>query len=136
MSQEKLETARRAWEAANERPKPDFATVNALYHPDHELVAVTDSLEGGTRLGAQGFREWLGEIEHTFESWTSRVEEVKAIDDERVLLLWVGTFMGKQSGAGAEQRGGAVLIFKDGKISRTEVYPSVEGAREAAGLSE
>ena len=136
MSEENLETARRAWEASNERPKPDFATVNALYHADHELVAVTDTLEGGTRHGAQGFREWLAEIEHAFGSWTSRVEEVKAIDDERVLLLWVGTFTGKQSGAGAEQRGGAVLIFKNGKISRTEVYPSVEEAREALGLSE
>ena len=35
MSLENVEIVRRAMEAANRRPKPDFATVNDLYHPDH-----------------------------------------------------------------------------------------------------
>lgn len=131
-----MDVARRAWEASNRRPRPDFATVNALYHPAHELVAVTDTLEGGTRLGAKGFREWLAEIGASFEVWSTRVEQVKPIDDNRVLLVWVGRFRGKQSGAPAEQRGGAVVTVRDGRVTRSEVYTSVEQALESAGLQE
>jgi len=79
MSQENIEIARRAWEAANRRPRPDFATVNALFHPQHELVAVTDPLEGRTRHGAQGFREWLEEIDASFEIWSTRLERVEML---------------------------------------------------------
>ena len=38
MSQENLDLVVRAMEAVLRRPKPDFETVNALYHPDHVLV--------------------------------------------------------------------------------------------------
>ncbi len=79
MSQENVEIARRAYEAANHRPKPDFATVNAV-------IAVRAR--------------------------------------------------GKHSGAPAEQRLGIVMTLRDGKVARSETYPSRAEALEAVGLRE
>ena len=36
---------RRALEAAFRRPKPDFATINDLFHPDHEFTSRIDALD-------------------------------------------------------------------------------------------
>jgi hypothetical protein len=36
------------------------------------------------RLGEQGGREWFEEMDKAFESWETRIEEVTAIDDDRV----------------------------------------------------
>ena len=135
MSQENVEIVRRAAEAAWRKPKPDFATINALFDPAHELVSMA-SLRGPGLPGAGGFREWLAEMDEAYESWEGRVEQARAIDRTRVLLTYVFTIEGKQSGVPYEQRMGAVMTVQDGKIARTETYASPEGALEAVGLSE
>lgn len=134
MSAENVKIVRRAFEAATRRPKPDFATVNALYHPDHELSSATGRLEGTEPLrGAAGFRELLATTGEAM-SWESAVERLSAIDDDRVLLTWRVTARGSQSGAPTEQRLAAIVTVRDGKVTRTENYSSVEQALEAAGL--
>jgi hypothetical protein len=45
MSEENVEIVRRATEAALRRP-PDWNTVNALYHPRHELISLISRVEG------------------------------------------------------------------------------------------
>jgi hypothetical protein len=45
-----VELVTRAIRAATARPKPDFATMNALFHPDHVLVPTAldiDEVRGG-----------------------------------------------------------------------------------------
>jgi ketosteroid isomerase-like protein len=127
-----VEIARRALEAATLKPKPDWPTTNALYHPDHELVAVM----GETHSGAEGYRDWMQVMDETSDSWEVRVEEATAIDDDRVLLVWSGTIRSRQSHAAASQRSAALMTIRDGKVLRTEIHPSPERALEAAGLSE
>ena len=137
MSQENVEIAVQAWQAAVRRPKPDFTTVNALYDPAHEFVSLMNPMEGGRVLrGAQGYREYLTEMGEALESWEARLEEATAIDEERVLLIWSGTLRGKRSGAPASQRGAAMLTVRNGKVTRTENYSSRDQALEAANLKE
>ena len=50
MSEENVELVRRAFEAGIRKPKPDFATVNALFDPDHELISFTSRVEGRSYL--------------------------------------------------------------------------------------
>jgi len=50
MSQANVEIVRRAYEAVIRKPKPDFATINDLYHPDHELISLISLPEGGSHL--------------------------------------------------------------------------------------
>ncbi len=136
MSQQNVEVVRRAFEAATRKPKPDFATVNALYHPDHVLVAGISNVEGSSFRGAQGFREWLANMDEAFESIETRIDTVEEIDGDRVLVDAVLNAHGKAGGVPIEWRTGQVVTVKEGKLTRTEVYPSPEQALEAVGLSE
>jgi len=136
VSEENVDIARRAYEAATRRPKPDFATVNALYDPNHEFVSFASRVEGRSFIGAQGFREVLEDYAETFESWEVSVEQIRGIDAERVLILAVVRAMGRRGGVDFEQRFGHVLTVRGGKVVHTELCSSPEEALEAAGLSE
>jgi ketosteroid isomerase-like protein len=133
MSYENVEIVRRAIEAAIQTPKPDFATINALFHPDHELVSLT-TLRGPAMRGAHGFREWLTNTGDAFESWQARVEEARAIDKTRVLVVATFTIEGRGSGIPYDQQMGMVMTVRGGKIIRTETYSSPDEALEALGL--
>jgi ketosteroid isomerase-like protein len=91
---------------------------------------------GETHRGAAGFRDWLTVWNEASESWNMDIEEVTAIDSDRVVLVWAGTIRGKQSHAVVSQRGAAVMTVQDGKVTRTEMYPSPEQALQAARLTE
>ena len=104
MSQENVEIVRRACEAAARRPKPDLATVNALFHSDHELVSATSRFEGGSLRGARGFRGFLDNWDETWDSWEASVDQVKRIDDERVLVFALARAMGRRSRVPVERR--------------------------------
>jgi hypothetical protein len=59
MSEENVEIVRAAIEATMRRPKPDWKTMNAVFHPDHEFLPRDVGLEGGGgHRGARGYRDW------------------------------------------------------------------------------
>jgi ketosteroid isomerase-like protein len=137
MSAKNVEIARRACEAAWRRPKPDFDTLNALVHADHEMFTVQSLVEGGGYHGARGFREWLASWGEMFgEAWESSVEQARAIDGERVLVTgWIKA-RGSRGGVPVEQRFWVVMSLRDGKVTRSAVYTDRDQALEAAGLRE
>ncbi len=135
MSEENVEIVRAAIEATMRRPNPDWATMNALFHPDHEFLPRDVGLVGGGVRGAQGYREWLTNISETME-WEVTLAGVTEIDHDRVLAVMPTKFRGRQSGAKTEQRIAAVVTMREGKVVRTELFQSPEHAREAAGLRE
>jgi ketosteroid isomerase-like protein len=137
MSKENVEIARRACEAAWRRPKPDFDTLNALAHPEHEMFTIQSLVEGGAYRGAQGFREWLASWNEMFgEDWESSVEQAKAIDAERVLVSGWMRARGRRGGVPVEQKFWVLMSLRDGKVTRSAVYTDRNQALEAAGLSE
>ncbi len=132
-----MEIARRICAAAWRRPEPDYDTINALGHPDHEMFTVQSLVEGGGYRGAQGFREWLVSWNEMFgEEWESSVEQARAVDDERVLVDGWMRARGLRGGVPVEQRFWVVMTVRGGKATRSEVYTDREQALEAAGLSE
>ena len=135
MSEENVEIVRAAVEATMRRPKPDWETMNALFHPDHEFLPRDVGLVGGGVRGAQGYREWLTSISETLE-WEGKLAEVTEIDHERVLAVTPTKFRGRQSGAETEQRIAAIVTVREGLVVRTELFQSSEQALEAAGLRE
>jgi ketosteroid isomerase-like protein len=136
VSQENVEVVRRAVEAANRRPKPDFDVVNALYDPNHMLVAQLSGVEGETFRGARGFREWLTNMDRAFEWVESRVERVTEIDDQRVLVVQTLSLRSRLADVPIELDLAAIVTVRDGRIVRTENYRSVGQALQAADLSE
>ena len=137
MPQENIEIARRACEAAWRRPRPDFDTLNALAHPDHEMYTVQSLVEGGAYRGAQGFREWLASWGEMFgEEWESSVKQARAIDHEQVLVTGLMKARGLRGGVPVEQGFWVVMRVRDGKVTRSAVYTDRDQALEAAGLRE
>jgi ketosteroid isomerase-like protein len=134
MSRENVEIVRKGLEAAFRRPKPDFAKINALYDPAHELISRRDALEGGSRHGARGYRDWLRDSEELLP-WQSRLEEVTEIDDDRVLAVVPTRNTGTSSGVVVNQRLAMVVTVAGGRIVRTEVFGSRAEALNAVGLA-
>lgn len=136
MSQANVEIVRRAYEAVIRKPRPDFATINDLYHPDHELISLISLLEGGSHRGARGYRDLRLNTLDAVE-WDSTVENVSEIDDNRVLVITPTRVRGKSSGVALkEERWGSTVTVRQRKITRTEIYSSPEQALRAAGVKE
>jgi ketosteroid isomerase-like protein len=134
VSQENVEIVRRATQAAMRRPT-DWDTVNALYHPRHELISLTGRVEGGPGVGDQGWRDWLERMDEAGQ-WRYEPEEIRPAAGGRVVLIGRVWLRGGRSGAETELALGTVVTLRNGKIVRTEVYPSANEALEAAGLKD
>jgi ketosteroid isomerase-like protein len=86
--------------------------------------------------GADGFRAWLTDVDDTLGSWVNTFEQVRAIDEARVLALLTLKLEGKRSGIPYEQHTAVVMTVRAGKIVRTEIYATEAEALEAVGLRE
>ncbi len=136
MSQQNVEIVRRALAAALRKPTPDFAAVNALFHPDHELVSLVTFDAGPSARGAKGFRDWLASTNEAFGALETRVGEAKAVDDSRVVLGVSFAVAGRSSGVPIKQETGVVMTVKNALIVRTETFTSFAEALKAVGLEE
>ena len=132
MSQENVDLVVRAIRAATRLPKPDFETVNALYHPDHVLVSIVAAKLGGEAeaIGAAGYKAWL-EAQEGIVRWEAELDGAVDVAPDIVLAVMTMRFYGASSGANAEQRVWNVVKVSDGKITRTEAYLDPAEALEA-----
>jgi ketosteroid isomerase-like protein len=137
MSQEDVDLVMRAIRAAIRQPKPDFETVNALYHPDHVIVSVVAAKLGGEAeaVGAAGFKAWLEDREGVI-NWEGELEGAVDVAPGTVLAVLTIRLSGRSSGAHTEQRVWSVVTVRDGKITRTETYTDPAEALEAVRLRE
>jgi ketosteroid isomerase-like protein len=136
MSEENLDLVVRAIQAVCKRPKPDFETVNALYHPDHVLVSITaHELGEGEAKGAEGFKAFLEQTGDVM-NWEAELRGAVDVGPDKVLAVTRSIFHGASSGIETENRVWLVVAVSDGKITRTDLYLDPLQALEAAGLSE
>jgi ketosteroid isomerase-like protein len=136
MSQENVETLRRALEAWN---ADDLDAFLAEVHPDVEWhPSLEPAFEGKatTFKGHDGARrawaEYRGEI---FERLTPRVEEIRDLG-ESALALGRFTVTGRATHIEFDSEVGQLVTFRDGKIATVHDYLSHREALEAAGLHE
>jgi ketosteroid isomerase-like protein len=126
---EHVEIVRRAAEAASRKPRPDFDTMNELFSPQHEFLdAMAEAADGG-----RGFQQWFQRFNEIWETWDSHVEEVVALDGERVLVRYRFVGVGAAGHIPVDQEMANVMTVRGGQIVRTEVYMTPEEARRAAG---
>ena len=93
-------------------------------HPD-----LSRSSRKGMGLAMDDFRE-------TWDEYGFHVEEVRALDDGRVLALFTERVKGKASGIEQVTHPGAVCTVRNGRIVRFEAFIRREEAFRAAGLPE
>jgi ketosteroid isomerase-like protein len=134
MSEENVEIVRRAVELFNEQGiggsgADELVTDDLEFHEPPEQPAPR------TARGLEEVRRLFGEFEAAWAGHKSEPEEIRAVDADRVLLLSVERFKGRD-GIELEAPFAAIFTLRDGRIARWQAFWDREKALEAAGLSE
>jgi ketosteroid isomerase-like protein len=127
MSREDAELVKRAIQAVVEK---DYATVNALFHPDHVLVPFAGRVEGEAR-GSEGFRDLLETYRDLGWEWEFEIEGAVDRSGQRVLLVGNIQARGSASGMELEQRAWYQVTVREGKVWRTVAYTDPDEAIKA-----
>jgi ketosteroid isomerase-like protein len=88
------------------------------------------SVSGREQMGA-AMRDFRG----MWEEYEFEIEEIRALDDERVLALFTERVKGAASGISQEARPGVVCTVRADRIVRFEAHLRREDALRAAGLA-
>ena len=134
MSQENVELVRRAWEAAWTKP-PDWALLEALYHPDHVVESDYGGVNNSVYRGASGFGEFLADQDETWDHWRHHLDGVIDPGGDAVVVEARLVAHGRHSSVAVEQPYAVVVHISDGKIARTRAFLDLRQALEAVGLS-
>jgi ketosteroid isomerase-like protein len=134
VSQENVEVVRQAVRASTAQP-PDFATVNALYHPDHVLTSDW-GVEGRSYHGASGFAEAIADLNAAWQEWRQEVDEIRDAGGDDVVVLVRLVARGRESGALVEQPWAMVITVSGGKLIASRTFLDRHRALEAVGLEE
>jgi ketosteroid isomerase-like protein len=130
VSKQAVEVVRDQFAAVNER---DFPRAMSLYADDVVLtVAANAFLEAGTFQGRKAVGEWFGNWFRTFQpDYHFELEETRDLGHA---VLIVASHRGHGRTSGAEVRGKTAYLYgvRGGKVTRVEIYPSRDGALEAA----
>jgi ketosteroid isomerase-like protein len=136
MSRENVEVVGRALEAWQ---RDDLDAFISLYDPAIEWYAVFERLTGGDAScyrGIEGIRQMWSVYRTEFEDFEVWADELRDVDEDRVLLLGHLRWRGPTSGIESESALGMVFTLRHGKVVRSMDYLTHEEALEAVGLRE
>jgi ketosteroid isomerase-like protein len=131
MSTENVEIAKRSVDAFNRR---DVDALLELGTADWVLSSQLLDASADFR-GREGIERFYAMLSESWEEFRSVVDDYRDLGD-RVLLLGRNTARGKGSGVTVDAPTGAVLDFRDGKVSRIRLYLDPGEASRAARLAE
>ena len=132
MSQENVELVREGFARWNEGDH-DFLFNSAA--PDIELLSRFGSLTGEPYRGHEGVREWLADIEQSFERFELWLDDVGDLGED-VLAIGGINMRARGSGLDMNQPMGWVVEFRDGRVARMRFFATPAEALAAVGLRE
>jgi ketosteroid isomerase-like protein len=132
MSQENVRVVREGFARCN-RDDYDFFFESAA--PDIELLSRFGSLTGEPYRGREGIRQWLADIQQSFERFDLWLDEVRDLGDA---VLAIGGINLRARGSGLDMREpmGWVFEFRGGRVVRMRFYAPPVEALAAVGLEE
>ena len=133
MSQENLDLLRRTFEYVERTGEIRPEAV----HPDivWDTMTFRGAIIPGTFVGVEEVNKWLAEWLGGFEDWSLDIEEVFDGRDLVVIIVHQRGRVG-HGGPEVEMRLAQVWTFRDGLITRIEMYADRNEALEAVGLRE
>ncbi len=134
MSKENVEILRRAAELFNERGIAGALT-EELFADDVEFHEPPEQPAPRSARGREEVRALFGEFDAAWADHKTKPEEFRALDDERVLVLSIERFKGRD-GIAIDAPAAAIFTLREGKIVEWQAFWDRHGALEAAGLSE
>jgi ketosteroid isomerase-like protein len=111
----------------------DWQPVFAEVDPDVEIDDLDISLDTEHFRGHDSVRKWIGVW---MESWRLENVQVRPVDKNRAIGLFLVYAKGKASGIELFRRDALVCTLRAGKIERGTYYNDQRQALEAVGLSE
>jgi ketosteroid isomerase-like protein len=133
MSQENVESLRRAYEAFN---SGDMVRILAFAHPDIEVVVPAElSAEPDTYRGHDGIRRYFHTFQDAMDDISFQPERFWDAGESVVAVVRL-TAKGKRTAIPVEQRIAQVWTIRDGKGLQARTYVSLSEALEAVGLTE
>ena len=97
-----------------------------------EDFVVESALTGRTFDGPEGLADWMAEIDESFESWRTWIDEVREVTADRYLVLGGVHLRGRGSGVEFDQPIGWVVDFSGDRIVRLRNLADHEAAIAAA----
>jgi ketosteroid isomerase-like protein len=131
VSRENVDIVRSAVEAFNEVGLAESAL--RFFDPDAVFEEPPEQPSPTVAEGRDAAVEIFKQFEEAWEEHRSEPEEIRIIDDERVLMLSIEHFRGRE-GLEISQPCGTIYTLRDGKIVRMQSFWERETALEAAGL--
>ena len=130
MSQENVETVRRAIAAINARD------IDAYLACCTENVELLLPMAGAEYLGADGVKRFFTDIEDIGPDFRIEVQRVQAIGDSHALAFLHISSTGRVSGIATSAESANVYDFVDGKISCVRIFLDRDEALKSVGLAE
>jgi ketosteroid isomerase-like protein len=129
MSQENIDLVYRLADALNAREVPDFIAPD--YRLENTITAVTDK----TYIGADGWRDWMGDLLDAFGGGARfQVDEIVADGDDYVVVISSLVGRGAGSGAPLQLPWVSAVWFRDGQMTHSSGFLTRREALEAVGL--
>jgi ketosteroid isomerase-like protein len=127
MSQENLEIVRRAFE---EMGGDEFSA----WDPDVEIINAEGWVIETTYRGHEGLRQWWDDIAEAFGDFRIELEEVMAVDEERVLTTQRFIAHFRTTEIPFDGYWASIIWVRNGKVVRGHGHLSKRRALRAAGL--
>ena len=134
MSRENVEIVRSIYAAWG---RGDYTSTD-WQHPEIEFM-MADGPNPGRWIGAAGIAKGWGDFLSAWKDFRHAADAYRALDVERVLVLFHFSGRGKTSGLEIEQAGSeaaGLFYIRHGKVTRIVLYFDRDAALEAVGLSE
>jgi ketosteroid isomerase-like protein len=133
MSRENVEIVQRAIEAFN---KAGLGSAEAAAYLDEAIVFEEPPEQPAPRVarGRDAAIEMFSQFDEAWKEHRSDAEEIRELDDGRVLLLSIEHFRGRD-GIVVDQPCGTIFTLTDGRIVRMQSFWERKNAFEAAGPS-
>jgi ketosteroid isomerase-like protein len=137
MSKENAVLARSLVDAWNRR---DLEAIVALCDQEAEWINSPTAVEPGTRRGVQEVAAVFRAQWEVLLDASQEIEQLYDRGDEIIVLTRISRRVRPESEARLEDRALSSMVFRDGKVTRTEILgfgsTEVEEALKAAGLEE
>jgi ketosteroid isomerase-like protein len=126
-----VELVRTMLEAWNEGGPEDVVRYMADDHEWHEVEGRPETGSAPVRRGRNSMQSSLNALFDAWESYRLEPEEVRDVDEERVLAIVREIARGRSSGLEVESRWGYLMTIRDGLVVRVEAYRDADRAVEA-----
>jgi ketosteroid isomerase-like protein len=135
MSRENVEVVRRNFEAWQRDDLDGWLSYQVTDIEWHVALRAVDGAASVYR-GHEGTRAMWERFRTEVERFRVELQEIREVDEDRVVLLGHGRFRGPASGIEVGAPLGQVYTLRDGKIIRSVDYNTHEEALGAVGLRE